>query len=214
MRASVPLVLFSSLVVLVPMWAFAAEPSAPAISLQGICSNGSATMMLNHPPKVPVVEDRSPKKELAYWNQIKDSNDASLFLVYISNFQNGMFMEAAVEKYKRNCGDLTALPVGVLSCQPDVAPPAKPPLKKVAFIPPPPKKPIIKIHIPIVKLHPHIKIRPHHIIKKVLVIYPDPFTNNSPSRDSNPVSSQPNTVGSQGNTFGNQGNTGGTLGKP
>ena len=207
MRTSIPLALFSSLVVYLPMGACAAEPTTPAISLQGICSNGSATMMLNHPPKVPVVEDQSPKKEMAYWNSIKDSTDASLFLVYISNFQNGMFIEPAVEKYKRNCGDLTALPVGVLSCLPDGSSAAKPPLKKVVFIPPPPKKLAIKIHIPIVKLYPHIKIKLHLIIKKVLVTYPDPLTNNSQSRDSK-------TISSQGNPVGSQGNPNGTPGKP
>ena len=207
MRASVPLALLGSLVVHVPMGAFAAEPTAPAISLQGICSNGLAATMLNHPPKVPVVEDRSPKKEMAYWNQIKDSNDASLFLVYISNFQNGMFIEVAVEQYKRNCGDLTALPVKVLTCLPDVSPVAKLPPKKLAFIPPPPKKLAIKIHIPIFKSHPHIKIKHHPIIKKVPVTYPDPISNGGLGQKSNDNGSGP--FGGQGN-----GNTGGTTGKP
>ena len=181
MRSSVPLALLGVLVVHMRICAFAAEPTAPAISLQGICSNGLAVMMVNHPPKVPVVEDRSPMKEMAYWNEIKDSNDASLFLVYISNFQNGMFIEAAVEKYRRNCGDLTALPVGVLTCLPNLSPTAKLPPKKLAFIPLPPKH--------------------RHIIKKVQVIYPDPFTNGGSGHGSN--------TGSQDN-----GNTVGTPGKP
>ena len=185
MRTSVSLALLGILVIHVPMSAFAAEPTAPAISLQGICSNGLAVMMVNHPPKVPVVEDRSPMKEMAYWNEIKDSNDASLFLVYISNFQNGMFIEAAVEKYKRNCGDLTALPVGILSCLPGLTPTAKLPPKKLAFIPLPPK------HRP--------------IIKKVPVIYPDPF---APFPNSGGGHNSSNT-GSQGD-----GNAGGTPGKP
>jgi hypothetical protein len=120
-----------------PVCAKAIELTAPEIALHSVCLNGAAAVMKNHPPKVPAVLDRSPTKELAYWNEIKGSNDASLFLVYISNFKQGMFVEAAVEKYKKNCGDLTALPVEALTCSADMVPDVKAPSRTVSFLPPP-----------------------------------------------------------------------------
>ncbi len=141
--------------------AYADEPTSPDIVLQSTCHSGSQVAFANHPPKIPVLNDKSAAKELAYWNEIKNSEDASLFLVYITNFQNGMFLETAIEKYKHNCGDLTALPGDTLVCKATSAPAVKAPPKKIVFIPPPPppKKVIHKIHIKIVKLHKPIKIK-------------------------------------------------------
>ena len=112
------------------------------------CPAGHAMMFSNQAQKVPLLVDRTPKRELAYWNEVKQTGDASQLLVYISNFPDGMFVEAAVALYKLKCGDLTELPVKVLSCA--ALPP--PPPKKVVFIPPPKRI----IHLPPPKPKPKI----------------------------------------------------------
>ena len=131
--------------------------STPEITLPGSCPGGAIVTLANHPPKVPVLLDRSAEREMAYWNEIKASGDPSLFLVYISNFRGGMFLSAAVEKYKSTCGDLSALPVEVLSCSSKVSPKPLLPLKRirVRFLPPPPpKEPVIEIDPPVINLPP------------------------------------------------------------
>lgn len=132
-----------------------AETGTPEIALSGACPGGGTIVLANHPPKVPVLLDKSAEREMAYWKEIRESKDPSLFLVYISNFRNGMFLSAAVEGYKSNCGDLSALPVEALSCSTEASPKPPPPIKKirVKFLPPPPPPPFkepVKVRPPVV----------------------------------------------------------------
>jgi len=138
--------------------------TAPEIAVASqACPAGHAMMFSNQAQKVPSLADKTAKKELAYWNEIKQTGDTSQLLVYITNFPSGMFVEAAVALYKKRCGDLTVLPVKVLSCMalPPPAPVASPPPKKTIFIPPPVKisgnpPPVLKIK----KIPVHIVKRP------------------------------------------------------
>ena len=57
----------------------------------------------------PTVTDKSPTGELAYWNSIKDSTDASNFKAYLENFPNGMFYDLALAKFTSLGGNATDL---------------------------------------------------------------------------------------------------------
>ena len=63
-----------------------------------------------------LILDKSPKGEMDYWNTIKDKGDAHSILAYIINFPAGMFIDPAIQKFRANCGDISALPTPILSC--------------------------------------------------------------------------------------------------
>lgn len=127
--------------------------------LADTCHRGPRLSLLKRGLPVSVPDTPSAQNELSYWNAIKQSDDPSVFLVYINKFPKGTYYDLAVDGYKRNCGDLGALPLDALACvvEPPL-PPAPPPVKKVLLITPPPappppalRPPPIKVSLPPVK---------------------------------------------------------------
>lgn len=59
--------------------------------------------------ETPVLADKSVAAELAFWNSIKDSNNASDFKTYLENFPNGMFFDPAMQKFEQAGGNKSEL---------------------------------------------------------------------------------------------------------
>lgn len=116
--------------------------------LSSACHPTPRISLLKNSPPVSVPDKPTAQNELNYWNAIKQSDDPSVYLVYINKFPNGTYFDLAVENYKRNCGDLGALPLGALTCQADLPPASK--LLQITPVPPPTtvKPPIIKVNVP------------------------------------------------------------------
>ena len=116
--------------------------------LSSACHPAPRFSLLKSSPPVSVPDKPTAQNELIYWNAIKQSDDPSEFLVYINKFPNGTYFDLAVENYKRNCGDLSALPLGALACQVDLPPARK--LLQITPVPPPTtvRPPIIKVNVP------------------------------------------------------------------
>ena len=157
--------------------------------LQDKCHAAKRVRLLNNSPQIQVSASPNAQTDLAYWNSIKESDDPNNFLVYLNHFPQGMFFDAAVENYKRNCGDLGVLPLAALTCAVGAAP-VPPPKAKL----PPPKV----IPPPVIK--PPRTRRPPKII-----INPCSGTtfSNIISCSGTPPGSPPWTGGTGGNTGGN-----------
>jgi hypothetical protein len=74
------------------------------------------------------VTDRSAVGELAFWNSVKDTGNASDIKIYIDEFPNGMFIDPAVQRY----GELTGQKLASLPEENEVqaVEPAKPVMSK------------------------------------------------------------------------------------
>ncbi len=59
---------------------------------------------------VPAVADKSAAGELAFWNQIKDSQNPADFKSYLLNFPDGMFVDPALRKFEQAGGQKSDLP--------------------------------------------------------------------------------------------------------
>lgn len=59
---------------------------------------------------VSAVADKSAAGELAFWNQIKDSQNPADFKTYLQNFPDGMFVDPALRKFEQAGGQKSELP--------------------------------------------------------------------------------------------------------
>jgi hypothetical protein len=59
----------------------------------------------------PVLADKSPVAELAFWNTIKESQNAFDYKTYLENFPDGMFYDQALERFENAGGKKSQLSV-------------------------------------------------------------------------------------------------------
>ena len=100
----------------------------------------------------PTITDKSPTGELAYWNSVKDTTDASNFKAYLENFPNGMFYDVALAKFTSLGGNAADLkPVAKGNSSKANAAMVK---QKTVVLPKVLKKP--RIHVAKRRVHKHV----------------------------------------------------------
>lgn len=96
--------------------------ASAAIVLMLVVAPG-ATQRVQAQESPAAITDKSAAGELAYWNQIKDSNNAADFKSYLENFPDGMFAEPALRRFEQaggNRADLSAPVLKATTAEPDV----------------------------------------------------------------------------------------------
>ena len=70
----------------------------------------------------PVLADKSPAAELAYWNTIKNSDRPEDYKSYLENFPDGMFYDNALAQFEKSGGNKSELSAGKTADVPATAP--------------------------------------------------------------------------------------------
>ena len=82
-----------------------------ALGMALLLATGASHVALAQDSAAAAITDKSAAGELAYWNQIKDSANASDFRTYLEAFPDGMFAEPALRRFEQaggNKADLSA----------------------------------------------------------------------------------------------------------